>query len=60
MTESRFDQFTGMDRPTIRRDGLLVDIAKCAWLLLGFALGAFGAMAAECWRDVIYWATGRK
>jgi len=60
MNDSGFCPITGMDRPTIRRDGLLADLCKCVWLLLGFCLGALGAMAAECWRDVIYWITGRK
>jgi hypothetical protein len=59
MTDSRFDQFTGMDRPHISRDGLLIDLAKCAWLLACFAVGTLGAMAADCWDDVIDLATGR-
>jgi hypothetical protein len=60
MTESRFDHITGMDRPNIRRDGLLIDLAKCAWLLLGFALGAVAELANACWQDVVFWATGRR
>ena len=59
MNNTSFDQITGMDRPQIRRDGLLVDIAKCAWLLLCFTIGAFFELAAACWDDVIDLATGR-
>jgi hypothetical protein len=60
MTDSRFDQATGIDRPPARRHGVLQDIAMCILLLIGIAAAWLYGLALECWRDAIHWATGRE
>jgi hypothetical protein len=54
--------FSPLDHGTTRKrqPGLLLDLALCVPLLIGIAAAWLYGLAAECWRDVIYWATGRK
>jgi hypothetical protein len=60
MTDSRFDQDTGIDRPPARRHGVLQDIVLCTLLLISIAAAWLYGLALECWRDAIRWATGRE